>query len=110
MEDKEQDRMEVDVVADVYNDEEKFIKEVETRVRDMLKMAMALRGKSVEEVAERAGLNPVWLEKVLDGRREMPLWLIGRLSYFLDFSVDFNIRPTGRYLLPARISLVFEDR
>ena len=89
--------------------EEEFIKHAEECMLDMIRLAMALREKSVGEVAEEAGVNTKWSEKVLEGREEMPAWLIGRLAQVLDFSVDFNMRPSGGLSVPTRVSLSFGD-
>lgn len=89
--------------------EEEFIKHAEACMLDMIRLAMVLRGKSVGKVAEEAGVNTEWLEKVLGGREELPAWLIGRLAQVLDFSVDFNMRPSGGLSVPTRVSLSFGD-
>ncbi len=98
---------EMDVGEDDYNAEEAFIREVEARVRRMMKIAMALRGKSVESVAKEMRVNPEYLRKVLDGSVEIPVGLIGSMAYVLDFSVDFMLRVAGECPIPTRISLAF---
>jgi len=96
-------REEVDCSA-----EERFIKAVEARVREMMRAAMALRGKGVEEVAEGVGVSGEWLRRVLEGEEEIPVWLMGAMAHVLDFSIDFKLRAGGELTAPTRIYFEFD--